>query len=134
MAPNYDLIGKGLRFPLAFEHGRVALARGQDELFQAIQIILGTPVGARVMRPAFGCRIHELVFAPLNASTLSTAEHYIRDALAYWEPRIELIEVQADLHPDLPATMVISVSYEVKATYDQRTLVFPFYTIPEHER
>lgn len=133
MPLSRDLIGSGWRFPLAFEGGRVALASGEDEIVEAIRIVLGTPVGTRVMRPAFGCRIHELLFAPINSATLSAAEHYVRDALGYWEPRVNVLDVRAEPYPGTPGALALHLSIEIKATSDRRTLVFPFYTIPEHE-
>ncbi|NWF78429.1 MAG: GPW/gp25 family protein [Chloroflexi bacterium] len=133
MRDQRSLIGAGWRFPLAFEAGRVALVSGEEEIIQAIWLILSTPVGSRVMRPAFGCRIHELLFAPINAATLSAAEHYIRDALGYWEPRITVLDVRVEPHPAAENAFAVSLSFEVKTTLDRRTLVFPFYTIPEEE-
>lgn len=133
MSVARDLIGAGWRFPLSIEGGRIALASGAEEILEAIWVILSTPVGTRVMRPAFGCRIHELLFAPLNAATLSAAEHHVRDALGYWEPRIEVLDVRAEPYAGAPGTLAISLSFEIKATSDRRSLVFPFYTIPEDE-
>ncbi|NTU81481.1 MAG: GPW/gp25 family protein [Chloroflexales bacterium] len=131
MRPPLDLIGAGWRYPLRFSaRGGIDLARGEEEILEAIRIILSTPLRSRVMRPEFGCRIHELSFAPINAATLSTAEHYVRDALGYWEPRIEVLDVVAVPDPNQPARLVITLSYRIKATHDERALVFPFYTIP----
>lgn len=134
MAGAHDLIGKGWSFPLAIDgRGGIALTGGADEIEQAIEIILSTPVGQRVMRPAFGCRIHELLFAPINSSTMTAAVHYVREALAYWEPRIELLDVQATPDPNQPACLLLYVNYTIKATHDERALVYPFYSIPDED-
>ena len=64
------IIGRGWRFPPVFdERGTIALTNDEDEIEQSIHIILNTAQGQRVMRPEFGCRIHELVFAPINVTT-----------------------------------------------------------------
>ena len=93
-------------------------------------MILLTPKGQRVMRPEFGCQIHDLLFAPNDATTAGLATYYVEEALAMWEPRIRVLEV--DAAPDAldPARLLIDIRYEILATYDQRSLVFPFYRIP----
>ena len=79
---KYDLIGRGLSFPLKIgSQGRMILTNENNELQQSIMIILMTPLGQRVMRPTFGCRIHELLFAPNNADTISSAQQYVEEAL-----------------------------------------------------
>jgi phage baseplate assembly protein W len=93
-------------------------------------MILLTPMGQRVMRPEFGCRIHELVFAPNDASTQGLAIYYVEEALARWEPRILLREITALPDDDAPERLLVHIDYEIKASYDRRTLVFPFYRIP----
>jgi len=93
-------------------------------------MILLTPKGQRVMRPEFGCEIHELVFAPNNATTAGLAAYYVQEALRMWEPRIEVRRVDANPDPDSEGRLLVQIDYEIKATYDQRSLVFPFYRIP----
>jgi uncharacterized protein len=128
---NFDLIGAGWRFPVGVDgRGALALSQGDSEIEQAIQIILSTPIGQRVMRPEFGCRIHELTFAPINASTTTAAIHYVEEALGYWEPRIEVESIEVAVDPESPGCLLLTIFYRVKATYDQRALVYPFYTIP----
>ncbi len=111
--------------------GGVALTSERSEIEQAMRIIIMTVPGQRVMRPRFGCRIHELLFAPNNQSTAAQAARYVRDALLMWEPRITLVDVLA--YPDTQADgrLLIEVRYVVKSTGDPRSLVFPFYLIPE---
>ena len=93
-------------------------------------MILLTPPGQRVMRPTFGCQIHELIFAPNDSTTAGLAAYYVQEALAMWEPRIEILNVQVDIDPDNQERMLIMIDYEIKATHDNRSLVFPFYHIP----
>ena len=82
------------------------------------------------MRPTFGCQIHELIFAPNDSTTAGLAAYYVREALAMWEPRIEVTDVQVDIDPDNQERMLITIDYDIKATHDSRSLVFPFYHIP----
>lgn len=135
MSERFDIVGSGLCFPLTIdERGGMGLTRRPDEeIAQAIEIILRTPVGHRLMRPDFGCRIHELQFAPINASTLATAAHYVEEALGYWEPRIDIQDILAAPAAQPPGCILISIVYRIRATHDERALVFPFYTIPAEE-
>ena len=111
-------------------HGRIALARQERDIEEAIRIILLTPKGQRVMRPEFGCQVHDLIFAPNDATTAGLAAYYVEDALGMWEPRIRVQEVTARPDPDHAGRLLIDIHYEIKATHDSRSLVFPFYRIP----
>lgn len=125
------IIGQGWSFPLSINaRGELALTNGRIEIEQAIGIILATTPGQRVMRPAFGSRLHELVFAPNNSHTAAQVRRLVEEALGMWEPRITLIEVNTRPHPDDAHCLLIEVTYEIKATHDRRSLVHPFYLIP----
>ncbi len=126
------LIGRGWAFPPQIgAQGGIALTRARNEIEQAMLIILGTAPGERVMRPAFGCRLHELLFAPNNVQTAAQARRYVSEALGMWEPRIRVDEVNVYPDPDRGHVLVVEVVYTVKDTLDRRTLVYPFYLIPE---
>lgn len=110
--------------------GGIALVQGEQEIEQSIWIILLTSPGQRPLRPEFGCRIHELAFAPNDSATAGLAAYYVREALAQWEPRITVTRVEANPDPDDPALLIVTIDYDIKATHDRRSLVFPFYRIP----
>lgn len=128
-----EFIGQGLAFPLQVNpRGAIALASGERDIEQAIRIILGTMPGERVMRPEFGCRIHELVFAPNNAATEGLAVLYVTTALERWEPRIEVmgVDVAGDaLTQD--GALLLEIHYRVRDTYNERSIVYPFYLSDE---
>lgn len=123
-----DLIGRGLAFPPQLDNrGGVALTSAENEIQQAIYIILSTSPGERVMRPEFGCRIHDYIFAPSNGATAAAVEDVVRQALIRWEPRINLLDVRVTPSPNALGMILIDIKYEIKATNDQRSLVYPFY-------
>jgi len=129
-----DFRGVGWAFPVGVdERGGIALTALDANIEQSIRIILLTAKGQRVMRPEFGCDLHELLFAHNDASTAGLAVHYVKEALNMWEPRIQLLDVRASTDPAQPSRLLIAIRYEVKATHDRRSLVFPFYAIPEEE-
>jgi phage baseplate assembly protein W len=84
-----------------------------------------------VMRPEFGCRLNEIVFAPNNAQTSAQAERFVRLALGRWEPRIQVEQVTARPDVEDGARLLIEVRYTIRSTHSSRSLVYPFYLIPE---
>ena len=128
---NKDILGTGWSFPLRIDvRGGMALSQHENDIEESIRIILGTAKGERRMRPNFGCDIHTLVFAPNNASTWGLAAHYVEEALGWWEPRIEVIEIDPHPDPEDSSRLLIDIKYMVKATNDARNLVYPFFLIP----
>jgi uncharacterized protein len=129
-----DILGSGLSFPLGVDpQGAVSLARGGEDIEQAIAIILGTAPGERPMRPQFGCAVHDLVFDTIDAAMIGRVESAIRRALDRWEPRIEVTGIDFELTHVSDGKLVITISYRVRATNEQHNLVYPFYVIPEEE-
>lgn len=126
-----DFLGAGWSFPIRIDaRGQVALARQERDIEEAIFMILLTPKGQRMMRPEFGCQIHDLIFAPNDSTTAGLAEYYVREALAMWEPRIEVQRVEVNRDTQNSELLSIKIEYQVKATHDKRSLVYPFYRIP----
>ena len=129
-----EIIGSGLAFPLAVDRrGSIALARDEQDIDQAIQLILGTAPGERPMRPEFGCGVHDFVFDSIDANTIGQMEGEIRDALDHWEPRIEVVDVDFDLDGVDRGELLINIGYRLRATNHLRNLVYPFYVIPAED-
>jgi hypothetical protein len=125
------IVGKGWAFPPRVgDRDRIEMAEDDADIRQAIRIIIGTALGERVMRPDFGCRIHELIFDPCNDETATRAVRYVREALRRWEPRINLDEVTAVPIDARTGELIIEIKYTIKGRPDARALVFPFYLIP----
>jgi uncharacterized protein len=129
-----EIIGSGLAFPLQVDRrGGIALARDEQDIDQAIQLILGTAPGERPMRPEFGCGVHDFVFDTIDAGTVGRMEEAIRSALSRWEPRIEVRSVDFDISQSVNGILTIDIGYTVRATNTDRNLVYPFYVIPAEE-
>ena len=127
-----EFLGRGVAFPLQVDsRSGIALASAEHDVEQAIKIILETSPGERVMRPEFGCRIHELVFAPHNAATEGLIIHYVEEALERWEPRVEVQEVRVLPNPDSGGELMVEIDYRLKDTYDERSIIYPFYLTDE---
>jgi phage baseplate assembly protein W len=129
-----EIIGSGLAFPLQVDRrGGIALARDEQDIDQAIQLILGTAPGERPMRPEFGCGVHDFVFDSIDANTVGRMEEAIREALDRWEPRIQVMTVGFDLGNADNGLLTIDIGFRVRATNTERNLVHPFYVIPAEE-
>lgn len=129
-----EFVGRGLAFPLrTTASGSVALVSADQELREAIRLVLGTAYGERPMRPEFGCGIHDLIFAPSNSTTAGQAAYEVRRSLSRWEPRVDVDDVTVSYEEADTSLMYISITYRVRGSNDPRNLVFPFYTIPTEE-
>jgi phage baseplate assembly protein W len=124
-----DLLGRGWNFPIDRDDGgQIKLTPdGEEGIRQSIWTILGTSPGERLMRPDFGCGIHDMVFGVNNAATAIAVAGAVREALAVWEPRIDVLDVYAAADPSRPNLLVIEVNYRVRSTNSRFNLVYPFY-------
>jgi len=121
-------LGVGWKFPVQLDQERkIGLSRFEEKVRESVWIILSTAPRERVMRPDFGCGIHEFVFSPNNTRTIGLVEFQVEEALTRWEPRIDLEEVQAQSDPKDPARLLISIDYRVRGTDSRFNLVYPFY-------
>lgn len=122
-------LGRGWSFPVRVgdKDGAIRLAEYETDIQQSIWIILSTAKGERVMRPEFGCGIHDLVFEVINTTTLTEIEDNVREALALFESRIDVKRVQALTDAGLDGQVRISIDYEVRGTNNQLNFVYPFY-------
>jgi phage baseplate assembly protein W len=129
-----DIIGSGIAFPLRVDRrGSIALSHDDDDVQEAISLILSTAPGDRPMRPEFGCGVHDHIFGGVDAHTLGRLEYEIRVALDRWEPRIDVLEIDFDLSETGSGRLLIQIGYLLRATNDIRNLVYPFYLIPAEE-
>jgi phage baseplate assembly protein W len=129
MAPETRaFLGVGWKFPVRVNvRGGISLSRHEQDIEEAIWIILSTAKGERVMEPDFGCGIHDYVFAPNNPGTRGSITYEVQKALSEYEPRIEITNVRVDSFPESDNKLLIYVDYRVRANNTKRNLVYPFY-------
>ncbi|MFD0674103.1 GPW/gp25 family protein [Cohnella sp. GCM10027633] len=124
-----SFLGRGWKFPVQVDRatGRFLLSEGEEDIAEAIGIILKTSKGERVMRPDFGCGLNEFVFGTTDETTMRLLETDIRQALTVWEPRVTDVEVEATLDEARPGRLLISITYVVRSTNNLFNQVYPFY-------
>jgi hypothetical protein len=128
-ASHKPYLGVGWAFPPKIAAGGLRFARYEDDIEQAIQIILLTSRGERVMLPEFGAGLRDFVFEPNSEATRARIEESVRKALVDWEPRIDLERVEVTPTDDGPNIVLIHVDYVVRATNSFYNRVYPFYLL-----
>ncbi len=124
---NKSFLGVGWSYPLAAVAGQTAMAVYEEDVRQAILIVLLTNPGERIMRPSFGAGLKNFVFEPISFTTMSTIAQRVEDALIDWEPRIDVISVTVTPDTHDPATLNLDIVYRVRSTNNVGNIVYPFF-------
>ncbi|HVK73650.1 MAG TPA: GPW/gp25 family protein [Kofleriaceae bacterium] len=128
MPDDRAFLGKGWRFPVAINlTGGISSSSLDENVRESIFIILGTAPGERVNRPTFGCRIHDLMFAPNNYITAAMAESYVEEALYKFEQRLDEVKAVAAPSPSEPNRLDVKITYKIIGQTHIKNLVYPFY-------
>jgi uncharacterized protein len=123
-----DFVGTGWAFPVRpGPAGRLAYASDDEKIRQSIWVILSTAPGERVMRPEFGCGIHDLVFQANTASLRALVAERVRDSLIRFEARIDVLDVRVDSPPEVRNHLLIRIDYRVRDNNAFYNLVYPFF-------
>lgn len=123
-----DFLGVGWKYPIRINaKGGLSYSKHEQDIEEAIWIILGTAKGERVMLPEFGCGIHNLTFAPINPTTIGKVKSYITEALTKWEPRIEVQTVRVEQDSEEHNKLLIRIDYKVLQTNSFANVVYPFF-------
>jgi Bacteriophage baseplate protein W len=126
--PTRAFLGVGWAFPPQLEaDGSIGESVYEEDIRQAIRIIIFTNRGERLMRPDFGAGLNEFVFEPINASTMALIETRVREALIAWEARIDVLGVKVTADTSERNKLLIEMTYRVRSTNTRHNLVYPFY-------
>jgi uncharacterized protein len=120
--------GTGWAFPVRPNlGGGLGYSAGDANIEQSLLLLLRTVQGERVMRPGFGTKARDLVFAPGSVQNLRLLETTVREAIRDFEPRVLVERVLAAPDPQDETVAVVDVAYRVRQTNTRDNLVFPFY-------
>jgi len=122
-------LGRGWKFPVQVDvtTGRMRMSEGEDDIAEAIRIIMLTAKGERAMRPDFGSGLRDFVFRTMDGTTLTLLQNDLERAVTVWEPRVQDVEVRAEVDPSRPGLLQIHVRYVVRSTNNLFNQVYPFY-------
>jgi len=129
MSQTKEFLGRGFKFPIQLDAstGQVFMCKEEEDIKQAIYIILMTKKYERVMFPEFGCDIHNYIFDLPDLTFQNLLKNEIIEALTMWESRIIDIDVELDTSEMNEGKLIINISYVVRSTNNPNNLVFPYY-------
>lgn len=123
-----DFLGVGWTSPVKLnDKYQIEMAHHEECVRQSLLMILGTAKGDRIMRPDFGCGIHDLVFANNSPSMFGRIIYEVRQSLINWEARIDILDINAYPDEKQPNLLLIKINYQVRTTNNRFNLVYPFY-------
>ncbi len=124
-------LGRGFKFPISVDKhtGKIAMVEHEEDIREAIGIILKTNVGERVMRPEFGSTSSDFVFAVNRLENVATFEAEVVRALEQFEPRIKDIRVEINNDDGDKSTVIVNIQYVVRTTNNLYNMVYPFYIL-----
>ena len=124
-----DFLGSGLKFPLQIDRrtGKIAMSLYEEDIEEAVRIIIQTSIGERVMRPEFGSNVAEYAFSPMAHNSKSAIAYDVQEQLLLQEPRIVDVEVETQEQDGNAGTLLIQVEYTVRNTNNRYNRVYPFY-------
>lgn len=129
MADNKAFMGRGFSFPFRVDPStnRIAMSSAEQDVEEAIRLILRTNLGERVMLLEFGTAAGEFLFSDSRAERIAALEESVREALEQWEPRIMDVDVSASREGGSSGVLEINISYTLRVTNNQFNMVYPFY-------
>ena len=129
MEDQRRFLGRGVKFPLQVDPrtGKFAMVSQEEDIREAIGIILNTMQGERVMRPEFGSSVMDYVFAPSSSTSRQSMASAVREQLQYQEPRITNVEVKCRENDQFTGSLVVEVAYTIRSTNSRYNHVYPFY-------
>lgn len=131
MEPENSFLGKGWSFPPSFDpiNRQVEMLSGEKDIKNSLEILLATRLGERVMQPLFGCNLDDMVFENLDTTLITEIKNKIEISILYFEPRINLTNIEVISQAESYNRVLISIDYSVRATNSRSNLVFPFYLL-----
>jgi phage baseplate assembly protein W len=122
------ILGAGWKFPVRINgRGGFSLSRAEQDVAEAIWIVVSTARGERLMEPEFGCGIHDYVFASNDAPTRAAIAYEVQSALVRFEPRIDVLDVRAEEDPTRQNLLLVTIDYRIRANNAFHNVVYPFF-------
>ena len=125
---NNSFLGTGWGFPPTFTkgHNGVDMISDEKDIQSSLEILLGTELGERVLRPNYGTRVRDLIFETLDVSTGTLIADEIKTAILFHESRIDVQQVDF-IQDEVNGKIQVTIDYIISATNTRSNLVFPLY-------
>lgn len=129
MSEHNPVLGRGWSFPPEFDpvSRSVKMLTDEKDIESSLEILLSTRLGERIMQPDYGCNLDEMVFEAMNLTMETWLKDLIENAILYFEPRIDLENIEMDKSSVNEGVLKIILYYTVRTTNSRYNYVFPFY-------
>lgn len=126
---NNSFLGKGWSFPPTFDNKSrgLIMTEGEDDINRSLEVLLGTRIGERVMRPTFGTNLDRLQFEAIDLTLISSLKKDLEYAIVIFEPRIDLLNISIEQDETLDGRILILIEYKIRETNTRTNLVYPYY-------
>ena len=124
-----SFLGKGWSFPPSFNKttGNVEMVKNEIDIKQSLVIYFNTKLGERIMRPDYGCVLHDNQFEKINQDILESLIFEMKNNIGYIEPRINVNKLYASNIDFKNGVVQIKLDYTVIATNIRDNIVYPYY-------
>ena len=122
-------LGTGWGFPPTFSRTLqgVEMVSGVADIHESLGILFATARGERVMLPDYGCDLWRMVFRDLTTTLTTELKDMVEQAIVLWEPRIDVLLVDAAEDAFEEGLVRIEVEFVVRRTNTRSNFVYPFY-------
>ncbi|MEM7371298.1 MAG: GPW/gp25 family protein [Bacteroidota bacterium] len=122
-------LGTGWSFPPIFDEQRntLKMVTAEEDIRQSLIILLSTTPGERPVKPKYGCDLKSILFEPIGGSTNFLIKDMIRTAVLFYEPRVDIDDIEIDKSAADEGVVGITLHYTVRSTNIRSNIVFPFY-------
>lgn len=103
------------------------MSSDEEDVREALWILLSTKPGERIMHPSYGCGLHQMVFEVINESAVAEIRDVVDRAILFFEPRVELISVDVDSSEAGQGLLRIALDYTIRTINTRSNMVYPFY-------
>ncbi|HZE68838.1 MAG TPA: GPW/gp25 family protein [Pyrinomonadaceae bacterium] len=131
-----SFLGTGWSFPPTFSRQTysVDLVSDDQDIRESLWVLFCTATGERLMLPDYGSLLWKMVFQNITNTLMTQLADMVRQAVLYWEARIDVDDVAVQPDATVAGLVLITVNYTIRKTNARNNLVFPFYiqegTIP----
>lgn len=126
---NKSFIGTGWHFPPRFtkETRTVEMVKDEEDIKESITIFIGTRLGERIMRSNYGSIIHSYTYESIDGNSIKNLSMEIKINLQKFEPRINVIDVDATRSDSNQGLINFNIQYEIIGANVRDNIVYPFY-------
>lgn len=129
-----SFLGTGWSFPPEFRGGGVKMVADEDDIHQSLEILLGTALGERILRPRYGLSLRDQLFEPMSTTMANLVLDRVRTGILVYEPRIKVLSIRLDQSRATEGVLDLHLDYVVRSTNSRFNLVYPFNQSESRER